>query len=519
VRNELVRKQQMCNFPKIFLKSTSSGLESSFFHGGATDVFDFGLESGAHAEVPNVIPYTTSSAFCCDSKYPPAQSPCTLYATKTISTGIMTLEDFEKSLTETHERRQSENNTDKDRSRSHRHHHRHGHHHRNSSRTRDSARDRGEGREEHSRHRHKRSRRDENDDEGDGHHKRRHRHDSVHGTGPSNDETLTASTTTKTDAQDLKRDSWMQPPSAEDIDYINRPDKRPQQQPDQKKTRADFELKIHEKELNSHLRDLNEGKPLEEIETQPAQHEVDYTFGDAGSKWRMTRLKAVYREAKESGRKAEDVAVERFGDLRSFDDAREEETELDRRERYGESYVGKTKPSGELFQERKLSQGAHRTTQPRDRHANESPVHEQGKPMDTVEPARTTQHLDATALNRLRAKMMKAKLKGSAEAAELEEQYNAAAALMANRKEGDVVVLGVMDNRMLAGSARGEVKPVENRRGRERGQVQENDDMSIEDMLREERRTRGQAGGEGLRLAERIAKDNKFDVSSTHYLC
>ncbi|OKL60119.1 hypothetical protein UA08_04669 [Talaromyces atroroseus] len=422
----------------------------------------------------------------------------------------MTLEDFEKSLAESRELRQSENNTDKDRSRSHRHHHHHHrHHHRNSSRTRDRHHDRGENREEHNEHRHKRSRRDEDGDEGDGHHKRRHRHDSTHGTGSPIDETLTGSTTTKTD---LKRDSWMQPPTADDIDYIHRPDRRVQEQPEPKNLRADFELKIHDKELNTHLRDLNEGKKtVEEIESQPSQHVVDYTFGDAGSQWRMTKLKAVYREAEESGRKAEEVAIERFGDLRSFDDAREEEIELDRRDRYGESYVGKTKPSGELFQERKLSQGAHTTTQPRDRHANESPVREQGKSMDTVEPVSTTHHLDATALNRLRAKMMKAKLKGSAEAAELEEQYNAAAGLMANRKERDVVVLGVMDNRMLAGGARGEVKPVDNRRGRERGQVQENDDMSIEDMVREERRTRGQAGGEGLRLAERIAKDNKFD--------
>ncbi|KAI9872909.1 MAG: hypothetical protein M1823_008051, partial [Watsoniomyces obsoletus] len=30
-------------------------------------------------------------------------------------------------------------------------------------------------------------------------------------------------------------------------------------------------------------------------------------------------------------------------------------------------------------------------------------------------------------------------------------------------------------------------------------------------MVREERRTRNQAGGEGMRLAERIAKDGKFD--------
>ncbi|CRK26288.1 hypothetical protein BN1723_018264, partial [Verticillium longisporum] len=58
---------------------------------------------------------------------------------------------------------------------------------------------------------------------------------------------------------------------------------------------------------------------------------------------------------------------------------------------------------------------------------------------------------------------------------------------------------------------RGEVKAVETKRGRERGNVEANDDMTIEDMVREERRTRGQAGGEGARLAERIAKDGKFD--------
>ena len=64
---------------------------------------------------------------------------------------------------------------------------------------------------------------------------------------------------------------------------------------------------------------------------------------------------------------------------------------------------------------------------------------------------------------------------------------------------------------MLAGP-RGEVVAVTNtKRGRERGTVVENEDMSIDDMVREERRTRGQAGGEGLRLAERIAKDAKFD--------
>lgn len=424
----------------------------------------------------------------------------------------MTLEDFEKSLAEDREQRESADSRDKDRSRHHRHRHHHHHHrHRSSSRSRETHHGRDRHHEDSDRHRHKRSRRDDNGEEEESRHKRRHGHDSSHNRDRPKDEAVPGAS--NSNESDLKRDSWMEAPSSLDIDYVQRPERRLQEQPQAKMLQTDLTTRIHQREINDHLRDLRDGKVAEEVENKTAQHEVDYTFGDAGSQWRMTKLKAVYREAKDSGRNVDEVAIERFGDLRSFDDAREEEVELDRRETYGESYVGKIKPSGELFQERKLEQGSRRSSRQEDREPEPEVQQEQGKLMDTNPPAGTTQLLDATALNRLRAKMMKAKLKGSTEATELEEQYNAATALMANRKEGDVVVLGVMENRMLAGSSRGEVKPVENRRGRERGQVQENEDMSIEDMVREERRNRGQAGGEGLRLAERIAKDAKFDVS------
>lgn len=304
----------------------------------------------------------------------------------------------------------------------------------------------------------------------------------------------------------------MEAPSALDIDYVHRRDTtRLEEEPKPTMLQADFELKIHGRELNQHLHDLKDGKALEEIQEEQAQHDVDYTFGDSGSQWRMTKLNAVYREAEESGKPVEEIAIERFGDLRSFDDAREEEAELDRRERYGEGYVGKEKPSGELFQERKLQEGVHRDTHEHIRNPEqELEAHGQGKPIATEPPQNTTQPLDLTALNRLKAQMMKAKLKGSPDAGELEERYNAAAAAMANRKDPGVVVLGVQQNRMLAGK-RNEVKAVDTKRGRERGLVEENEDMSIEDMLREERRTRDQLGGEGKRLAERIAKDAKFE--------
>ena len=306
----------------------------------------------------------------------------------------------------------------------------------------------------------------------------------------------------------------MEAPSALDVDYVERRDStRLQEEPQPKMLQADFELKIHNREVNDHLRDLKDGKAQEDVEEEPAQHEVDYEFGDAGSQWRMTKLRAVYREAEENGQQVEDIAANRFGDLRSFDDAREEEAELDRRERYGEGYVGKLKPTGELFQERKLEENVRRDPHEHIRSPEEELKAEgQGIPMETEPPSNTTQHLDLTALNRLKAQMMKAKLKGSRDAAELEERYNTAAASMANRKESDVVVLGVMDNRMLAGK-RSEVKPVETKRGRERGHLEENEDMSIEDMVREERRTRDQFGGDGRRVADRIAKDSTFEVS------
>ncbi|KAH1796593.1 hypothetical protein KXX35_009213 [Aspergillus fumigatus] len=433
----------------------------------------------------------------------------------------MTLDDFEKSLVEDQERRRERSgrekhqhrDRDRDRSKERSRHHRHHHHHRrhsSRSREREPGRPRESHADEENSHRHKRSRHStDHSDDRDHSHKRRHRRESKDNESES---TAPVKEIVQEEPKQLRRDAWMEAPSALDVDYIHRRDTtRLEEEPKAKMLQADFELKIHDRELNQHLRDLKEEKGLAEVEEKPVQHEVDYTFGDAGSQWRMTKLRGVYREAEESGKPVEEVAIERFGDLRSFDDAREEEAELDRRTRYGEGYVGKEKPTGDLFQERKLEQGVHR--EPLEHHRDPEQklaARGQGQKIDTAPPSGATQHLDLTALNRLKAQMMKAKLKKSAEAAELEERYNAAAAAMANRKESDVVVLGVMENRMLAGQ-RNEAKPVETRRGRERGQLEENEDMTIEDMVREERRTRDQAGGDGRRLAERIARDSKFE--------
>lgn len=430
---------------------------------------------------------------------------------------MMTLEEFEKSLTEEHKTtdggRSAEVNEKSGRThRHHRHHHKRRHHH---------AGEEGE-------HGHKRSRRI-------GHEYSRHLHgetpepqnrsglDQKEGEGSEEQptEALQAeerpirSPNRSQEGGVLKRDSWMEEPSALEIEFIQKRNSKPPQPPPSRSLKAGFGLKIHQKELNQHhLEDLAEGRDIpEEVREDSMQHAVDYTFGDAGSQWRMTKLKNVDRQAEETGRPVDDVANDVYGSLRSFDDAKEEQIELERRDTYGPGYVGTEKPSGELFRNRKTDMGVRRSDS---RHVGEGFAQEPGSPSvnDTQTAASTLNPLDHTALNRLKAEMMKARLRGSPDASKLEAEYETASRSAAAPTEPASIVLGAVENRMLAVGRKGEVKSVENKRGRERGLVEENEDMSIEDMMREERRTRHQGGGESQRFAERIAKDAKFDVIS-----
>lgn len=307
----------------------------------------------------------------------------------------------------------------------------------------------------------------------------------------------------------VQRDDWMQAPSTMDVDYVQRKKREEKTTYVAASAEKQHALKIHKAELNHHLADLDKDEAMRIDD--PAQREVDYTFGDSGSQWRMTKLKGIYRAAEETGRSVEDVAMEKYGNLRDFDDAREEETELDRRNMYGKDYVGKEKPSGELHEERRLKEGIHRPS----REDHQTTRLRQGEALPDARPTTNTVTLSQTELNKLKAQMMKAKLKKSPDAARLEAEYNAAIAGSAGSTDRDVVVLNAMDNRMLAGGRQGEVISLENKRGVERGLVKENEDMSIEDMVRQERRTKGQ--NEGLILAEKIGKDVKFDVCVSRY--
>jgi hypothetical protein len=442
----------------------------------------------------------------------------------------MGLEDFEKELAQS-KTKESRKKRDRSRSRDRRHRHRDERHRSKRSRhdretseerarrkRRERERDDDSGDRSRRKHKDRRTRSPSSDDEDRLTRKRKSRHDLVEEDSASDDEpmdkdyappeddTLDQRLETAADA-DLQRDSWMQAPSSMDVDYVQRKKKEEKTQFVGASAEKQHALKVHDAELNHHLKDL--GDDDEMVEDEPVQRDVPYTFGDSGSHWRMTKLKGVYRIAEEEGRTVEDVALQKYGDLRDFDEAREEEIEVDRTNMYGKNYVGKQKPSGELYAERRLKAGIHRPPR-RPSHTEEDLP--QGKTVPEPRPTADSVKLSQTDLNKLKGQMMKAKMKGAANAAELEAQFNAALASGAAGGASGVVVLNAMDNRMLAGGRQGEVKELTNKRGLERGLVVENEDMSIEDMVRQERRTKNQAGGEGMLLAEKIAKDAKFDV-------
>ncbi|KAF1840735.1 cell cycle control protein cwf19 [Cucurbitaria berberidis CBS 394.84] len=443
----------------------------------------------------------------------------------------MGLEDFEKELAEN---KKSEDKKKRHRSRSRDRQHRsskdHERRHKHHSSRHHRASDHGDERHRDKRSRHhketsddrarskhkdRRSRSPESDDEDRLTRKRGSRH--YHEDESSSDEAPQAKDYAPPDGEildqqledaadaNLQRDDWMTAPSSMDVDYVQRKKREEKTTYVMESAPQQHAFMVHQAELNHHLADMKHDEDT--ITEEPAQREVSYTFGDAGAQWRMTKLKGIYRNAEESKRSVEDVAMEKYGDLRDFDEAREEEIELDRRNMYGNNYVGKEKPSGELYEERRLKAGIHRAA--REHHeAEELP---QGEIVSNPQSTANTVVLSQTELNRLKAQMMKAKMKKAPNAAQLEAEYNAASANSAGGKDRDVVVLNAMDNRMLAGGRQGEVTALTNKRGTERGLVKENEDMSIEDMVRQERRTKGQAGGEGMVLAEKIAKDSKFD--------
>ena len=318
-------------------------------------------------------------------------------------------------------------------------------------------------------------------------------------------------------------------------------------------------MKISSKELNTQLKD---GKSLDEY-VAPAPTKI--APGGPGSQWRMMRLRRVYETAEEEGRPVEEVAIDRFGSLEAFEEAKEERRILDEREgtKPQERPRGRPKEPGKKFYFTDLgSTGSSRSSSfrrpalagdngpptppasnlgPNRRSIPSKAGSQVGTPIPSVLtpsvlPSKTTSRgLSPSSLNRLQAKVLKAKLMGSPDAAALEKEYEQE---LRKANEGPrtvtkVEVLPTLDGHgrlydVGTGNGGDAPLPPGNRRKKEKVETRDpktgeivrynadDDTTTLGDMLRQEKFGAGSADQKDFdgQLAKAIMSDGKFEVGS-----
>ena len=367
------------------------------------------------------------------------------------------------------------------------------------SRSRDHERDR-----EHSHHRHRHRHRDNDNDERHHRKKRRreddedrersHRHRSHHRSHKSRDREESRENKSiepmdedgkedKDEESKIERGSWLTGGSGDKSDPFDsflggqRKKKKTVEKPKPEG------LALSSREINTSL--LNPPSPSPD----PAEEEEEkytppaYTIGDAGSSWRMMKLKNLRAAAKDAMRPIEEVAVERMGSLRAYDEAREEEKELERRnlDRKGQG-VMKVKVTGELYLQRlaKQQQKAQREQ-------------ERNRPQNPITTTTTTgdKPITQSDLNKLRATLLRAEMTNSPAVASLAQEYAAAVEKFNTQPTAtEIIALPSSHSTLLPHLSREQSKS--------------SVDLTIEDMVKEERASKR------THTVDRIARDRRF---------
>lgn len=325
-------------------------------------------------------------------------------------------------------------------------------------------------------------------------------------------------------------------------------------------------MKISSKELNTQLK---EGKSLDEY---VASAPTKIVPGGPGSQWRMMRLRRVYETAEEEGRPIEEIAIDRFGSLEAFEEAKEERRILDEREetKPEEKPRGRPKESGKKFYFTDIgSTGSSRSSSFRrpalaadtgpptppapglgpNRPLGPSKLGSQrGTPQPStpipsvltpsVLPTKTTSRgLSPSSLNRLQAKVLKAKLTGSPDAASLEKEYEEELrkASESPRTVTKVEVLPTLDGRgrlydVGTGKSGDPPLPPGNRRKEKvetrdpkTGEIvrynADDDTTTLGEMLRQEKFGAGSSDQKDFdgQLAKAIMSDGKFEVRGSAF--
>lgn len=249
---------------------------------------------------------------------------------------------------------------------------------------------------------------------------------------------------------------------------------------------------ISSRELNTTFLDPPSSHKDEEHDRDDTYVPPTYTIGDDGSSWRMMKLKNIYTTAKDTMKSVEEVAVERMGSLRAFDEAREEEQELDRRKRdHRGDGVKKVKITGDLYTQR-LEKRATQRRREEDSKRHHEKLYPPQKPNKLEQqPSSTSGIITQSDLNRLQADLLRAEMTGLPNVAELQETYDSAIKKFNTQPtEKEIIVLPTSHSALLPHLSR---------------ETSKSDvDITIEDMLREERASKRTS------TVDRISRDRRF---------
>jgi len=252
---------------------------------------------------------------------------------------------------------------------------------------------------------------------------------------------------------------------------------------------------VSSRELNP---EIKYGTPAAETESASTPAKTN-TPGGPGSSWRMMRLRRVYESAEEEGRDITEVGIERFGTLAAFQEAQEERRILDERAgkkaergrtREGRGGGGEkgfifndmgsgassrsssfrrpgamgdttpstpSPPSGAGPSSGQAPPANRRLDSLRLRSQATSPLAQSHTPIPSVMtppiPKSKSRAMSPSSLNKLQAKVLRAKLMGAPNAEELEREYEEAARLANGGDSGEenvrttVEVLPTLDGR------------------------------------------------------------------------
>ncbi|EIW81316.1 hypothetical protein CONPUDRAFT_104609 [Coniophora puteana RWD-64-598 SS2] len=332
-------------------------------------------------------------------------------------------------------------------------------------------------------------------------------------------------------------------------------------------------IKVSSRELNQ---DIREGKQIDNAAPPPPPKAV--TPGGPGSSWRMMRLRRVYETAEDEDKPIEEVALERFGTLQAFEEAKEERRILDEREgrragggsakgkgREGEGQKGfmftdiggsGASSRSSSFRRPGTAERSERSTptpaSSSDARAGNkrldslrlpstaaSPLQQSHTPIPTVmtppvASTSTRRAMSPSSLNKLQAKVLRAKLMNAPNAAELEREYEEESRRGQGIVEGNVrtrvevlptldahgrmydVGHGKNDGEALPGNRRKKPERVETRDPKTGDVVRINaddDTMTLGEMLRQEKFGAGMADQKDLdaQFAKAIMGDGKFE--------